>query len=124
MNILVIEDDHMMKRAIGHYLLDIGHMVSTCSNGQEALDLIKDNPHFDVLVVDVVMPVMSGASLLLMVRKYFRDGMPRIVIVSAVKEGETFVKQLDVPYDHYFQKPLDFEDLGELINSWERKKAV
>jgi response regulator of citrate/malate metabolism len=50
--------------------------------------------------------------------------MPRIVIVSAVKEGETFVKQLDVPYDHYFQKPLDFEDLGELINSWERKKVL
>jgi DNA-binding response OmpR family regulator len=123
MNILVIEDDHLLKRAIGHYLLDIGHMVSSCSNGQEAIDIIKNNRNFDVLIVDVLMPVLSGASFLLMVRKYFPQGMPYIIVVSAVKKGEEFVKQLDVPYDHYIQKPLDFEDLGELINSLERQRA-
>ena len=123
MNILVIDDDPMVRRAMGHYLLDIGHMVSTCGNGQEALSFVKENQHIDVVIVDVIMPVLSGASFLLLLKKQFRDTMPRIVIISAVREGESFVKQIEVPFDHYFQKPIDFEDLGELIAQWEREKV-
>jgi two-component system, chemotaxis family, sensor kinase CheA len=123
MNILVIEDDPMLRRALGHYLLDIGHMVSTCGNGQEALEFIKDNPGVDLVIVDVIMPVLSGASFLILMKKHFPQGLPHIIIISAVKEGENFVKQIEVPYDHYIQKPIDFEDLGELIASWDKKKA-
>lgn len=118
MNILVIEDDHMLRRALGHYLLDIGHTVSSCSNGQEALELLKKNNHIDVIVVDVLMPVLSGASFILMLKRLFPKGLPRIIIISAVREGESFVRQLDIPFDHYIQKPVDFEALGEVVSGW------
>ena len=123
MNILVIEDDHMLRRALGHYLLDIGHTVSACSNGQEALELVKENRNIDVIIVDVLMPVLSGASFILMLKRLFPQGLPRVIIISAVREGEDFVKNLDIPFDHYIQKPIDFEELGEVVHNWDKLKA-
>lgn len=123
MNILVVEDDPMVRRALGHYLLDIGHMVSTCCNGQEALDFLKENRNIDLVIVDMIMPVLSGASLIILMQKYFPLGLPHIVVMSAVKGGEDFVKQIGIPYDHFVRKPIDFEDLGQQIVCWQTAKA-
>ena len=123
MNILVIEDDHLLRRALSHYLLDCGHTVSACANGREALDLIEENRQLDVIIADVMMPVLSGASFVLMLRRYFPGGLPRIVLMSAMRDGEAFVKHLDLNYDQYLQKPVDFEDLGRLVQKWERQKV-
>ena len=124
MNILVIEDDHLLRRALGHYLLDIGHTVSTCANGQEALEHIQLQREVDVIIVDVLMPVISGATFLLMLKRHYPQGnLPRIIIISAVSDGEAFVKNLDVPYDYYFQKPLDFEAVGEVVNEAQKQRV-
>lgn len=123
MNILVVEDDNLLRRSLGHYLVDTGHTVSVCANGQEALEHLEQNRQVDVLIIDVLMPVLSGASLIILMKKLFPEGLPYIILISAVKEGESFVKQLEVTYDHYMQKPIDFEDLGELILSLQKQKA-
>ncbi len=123
MNVLVIEDDNLLRRTLGHYLLDIGHMVSTCTNGQEAMDFIKTHPEIDCVIVDIFMPVLSGPAFILLLQKQFQHNMPHVVVISAAKDGRNFLTKLDVPFDAYIQKPIDFEDLGQLLQSWEKKQA-
>src|SRR5437762_647774 len=105
MNILIIEDDNMVKKVLGHQLLDEGYTVSLASNGQEALELLEENRHIDVVVCDVLMPVLTGPTFLLKMKKFFPEKLPFIIIISVVKEGEEFLKKIDIEYDYFLKKP-------------------
>jgi CheY-like chemotaxis protein len=69
MNILIIEDEQMLRRALIYNLIEAGHMVAACSNGQEGISRVEKNPHLDVIICDVMMPVLSGPGFILMLKK-------------------------------------------------------
>jgi two-component system, cell cycle sensor histidine kinase and response regulator CckA len=119
MNILIIDDDLMLRKALGHNLLEAGHTVSIASNGQEAIDLIEKNRNIDLIMVDVMMPVLTGPSFILMLKKYYPAKLPTIIIISGVKDGEEFLKKIDINFDHFLSKPINFEKLHEIIRQAE-----
>jgi two-component system, cell cycle sensor histidine kinase and response regulator CckA len=85
MNILIIEDDAMVRKALGHQLLEMSHTISVATNGQEALTLIEKNRQVDLIICDVMMPVLTGPSFLLMLKKYYPVKLPAIIIISGDK---------------------------------------
>lgn len=115
MNILIIEDDQLLRKALSHFLLESAYTVSSAANGQEALDLLAHNKAMDVILCDVLMPEISGPTFLLKIKKLFPNQMPKIVIISGVREGEAFMKQLDVSYDYFLEKPIDIPRLKEVL---------
>jgi CheY-like chemotaxis protein len=117
MNILVIEDDLMMRRALGHNLLESGHTVRMASNGREAADIVEKNQNIDLVICDVMMPVLTGPSFLLMLKNYFNDKIPPIIIISGDKVKEDYLKKLDIPYNHFVKKPIDFKKFNDLVAS-------
>lgn len=65
-HILVVEDDHTLNDAFRTILTKEKYKVSSCFNGQEALDFITDkkNKSVDLILLDLLMPVMSGIEFL------------------------------------------------------------
>jgi CheY-like chemotaxis protein len=116
MNILIIDDDLMVRKALGHNLLEAGHTVSITANGQEAIDLLEKNHNVDLILVDVMMPVLTGPSFILMLKKYYPGKLPAIFIISGVRNGEEFLKKIEINYDLFLSKPIDFGKLRSEIN--------
>lgn len=65
-HILVVEDDHTLNDAFRTILTKEKYKVSSCFNGQEALDFLSDkkNKSVDLILLDLLMPVMSGIEFL------------------------------------------------------------
>jgi two-component system sensor histidine kinase/response regulator len=62
--LLVVEDDESIRDSLREAFEDAGYQIETASNGQEALDLLTDgSPHPDVVILDLVMPVLDGNRL-------------------------------------------------------------
>ena len=61
--ILLAEDDESMRRFLSSALEKAGHEVASFSQGDEAFDCLKDGHRFDLLLTDIVMPVMDGIEL-------------------------------------------------------------
>ena len=88
-SILLVEDNEQVRSLLTTVLQDTGYQVETAENGALALDLYKkEESHFDLVVSDVVMPVMNGmelyrqlqqtnpeARVILIVRAYRPDGI-------------------------------------------------
>lgn len=116
MNILIIDDDVMVKKALSFNLLQDGHTVTVAGNGEEALALIEKNPNFDLIFCDVMMPVATGPTFLLQLKKYYPLGLPAIVIISGVKDGENFLHKIEISYDYFIKKPIDMDELNKIVN--------
>lgn len=115
MNTLIIDDDIFLKKALSFNLLELGHVIAVASDGQEAISLIEENKNFDIIFCDVMMPVLTGPAFLLMLKKYYPKKLPCIIIISGVKDGEEFLKNIDIEYDYFVKKPIDMPALRKLI---------
>jgi two-component system, sensor histidine kinase and response regulator len=61
--VLVVDDDEDIRESLRDALIDEGYSVAVASNGREALGLLADLPRPCVVIIDIIMPVMSGAEL-------------------------------------------------------------
>ncbi|MES2678813.1 MAG: response regulator [Bacteroidota bacterium] len=124
MNILIIDDDAFVKKALSFNLLEDGHSVTLAGNGEEAISLIEKNQNFDLIFCDVMMPVLTGPTFLLMLKKYFPLGLPAIAIISGVKDGEDFLHKIDINYDFFIKKPINMEYLNKIVKKVDEKKNI
>ncbi|HQQ94298.1 MAG TPA: response regulator [Bacteroidia bacterium] len=124
MNTLIIDDDLFLQKALSFGLLESGHTVTIAGNGQEAIELIAKNRGFDLIFCDVMMPVLTGPAFLLMLKKFYPKSLPTIVIISGVKDGEDFLKKIEIKYDHFLHKPLDLNEVKKLLSAIELTKPV
>ena len=100
--VLVVDDEPAIREVIATLLEDEGYLVRHAKDGLEALDSINDD-EIDLIVSDVVMPRLDGASL---VRKLRRRGhvMP-VVLMSAV------YADVDLPGVRFVPKPFEIDRL-------------
>ena len=115
MHILLIEDDQLLRKGMGTLLLEWGYEVSSAKNGEEALNMVHDHSNVDVVICDIFMPEISGPTFLLKLKKVFAKKFPKIVLMSAVKKPSEFLQKIDVAYDVFLQKPIDFVHLKNVL---------
>lgn len=69
--ILVVDDNFYIREILTLTLQKENYEVTTASNGEEALDLLKNNPHkFRLILLDLIMPVMDGNQLIELLENY------------------------------------------------------
>lgn len=107
-HILVIDDDRRIRELIRTYLMENGFRVSAVQSAPEARDAMRGMA-FDLLVVDVMMPVESGLSLTESLRK-LNNQVP-ILILSALAEPDDRIKGLTSGSDDYLGKPFEPREL-------------
>lgn len=111
-DILVVDDDELLLRAIEGFLSDEGATVTTSNNGLAAFDLINEH-NFDCIISDICMPEMSGLELLDKVRQELHDKTHFILASGYPDFSDEEVKSRGARA--LIQKPINFILLSGLI---------
>lgn len=114
MNILLIEDDEITLAALSHQLIQQGHKVHLADNGKKAVDIVLDNS-IDLVVCDLMLPVISGVSFLRVRNKFMSPHVP-VIAISALDNGEEILKEMGVQFGFFIKKPIRHEKLLDLVS--------
>ena len=122
--ILLVDDDLNVRETITELLIYENYNVKTASNGQEAL-LILEYWSPDLIISDIIMPVMDGDALLQVVKEnQFLTAVP-FVFLTAKKEDNLMRKSLLNGVDDFISKPFKISELMEVIKAKiERFKTI
>lgn len=108
MRILIAEDERDLNQLIKKRLKEADYSVDSCYNGQEVFDYLL-GAEYDALILDVMMPKMSGLEVLSRLRRE-KNSVP-VLLLTAKDSIEDRVKGLDGGADDYLIKPFAFEEL-------------
>lgn len=116
-NILVCDDDKEIVKAIDIYLSKEGYNILKAYNGNEALDIIKNN-EIHLVILDIMMPGKDGIETLQEIRKEY--SIP-VLMLSAKSEDSDKIIGLDLGADDYVTKPFNPMELIARVNSCIRR---
>lgn len=120
-NMLIVDDDADIREMIGTYFTREGYKVWFASNGEEGLEITKQN-NYTVILLDVMMPKMDGYTMLANLR-LFSD--TPVILLTAKGEQMSKVKGFTKGCDDYIVKPFDFAELSLRIQAiLKRVKSV
>lgn len=108
MRILLVEDEEEIRKIINMNLVMEGYEVVTADNGMKALE-IAQNQHFDIIILDVMLPELDGFQICEQVR--LRNSKVGIIIVSAKDTSQDRITGLKLGADDYLTKPFNLEEL-------------
>ena len=108
--ILLVEDEDMVRAVAERALTRQGYTVFTAENGEVALELLENAEKPDLLISDVVMPIMDGPTMVRQVRKRWPD-LP-ILFMSGYAE-EQLRKSIDLDNVAFLPKPFSVQQLAE-----------
>ncbi len=106
-NILVVDDEEMIRRLIAKYATFEGHTVTEAGDGMTAVELMK-NGRFDILIIDIMMPELDGFSACREIRKF--SDIP-IIMLSARGEEYDKINGFGLGVDDYVVKPFSPKEL-------------
>ncbi len=113
--ILVAEDDEQMLDLLQRVLGDEGYDVTAVRNGALALARLDEKPSFDLVLTDLRMPGLDGMELLR--RAMARQLRQPVILMTAFGSIESAVEAMREGAYHYLAKPVDIEDLLEIVGS-------
>jgi sigma-B regulation protein RsbU (phosphoserine phosphatase) len=105
--LLVVDDDEANRDLLARRLSRKGHTVVAADGGRTALGLIAERP-FDLVLLDVMMPEMSGIEVLKALRKSHTTAQLPVIMATARNQSEDIVEALRLGANDYVTKPLDF----------------
>jgi two-component system sensor histidine kinase/response regulator len=125
LRILVAEDNAVNQVVVTRMLQKRAHVVVVAANGREALDVLA-RESFDVVLMDLQMPVMGGEEATAMIRKAERSHgghLPIIAVTASAMKGDR-ENCLAAGMDDYIGKPIQFDGLIEKVERWGRRAVM
>lgn len=120
MRILIVEDETKLREQLQHMLQQSGYAVDTAADGRDALFMGREYP-FDLAVVDIGLPIMSGVEVIQQWRELGRD-FP-VLILTARGRWQEKVEGLEAGADDYMVKPFHQEELQARVRALLRRSA-
>ena len=111
--LLVVDDEKEIRNLIEKYASFEGNEVSCASNGMDAVEMCR-NDHFDLIIMDVMMPELDGFSAVAMIRKF--SDTP-VIMLSARGEEYDRIHGFEIGVDDYVVKPFSPRELMLRINA-------
>ena len=118
MRILVAEDEQQLSHVLSSAMTASGYQVDIANNGQEAVEQAKENA-YDVIILDIMMPVKSGLEALKEIRA--TGNRTYIMMLTAMGEEDDKVTGLDAGADDYLSKPFSLKELLARLRSRQRR---
>jgi len=113
--VLVVDDEPQLLRLVEETLRAVGHQVVAVTRSEEALEMTESH-QFDLVVLDVMMPGMSGIELLARLRENTATRDLPVLLLSALSEGSDRVKGLQAGAADYLCKPFLPDELVLRVN--------
>ena len=112
--ILLIEDDFDIGEALGELLRELGHQVSVATNGALGLEKLRSNGGFDLILLDLMMPVMDGYEFRRRQLQTVELAQIPVVVISADTKAQSRIRELQ-PLA-LLGKPVSIDRLTSLID--------
>ncbi len=116
--VLLVDDDLRNIFALTHVLEMQQMSVIFAKNGKEALDKIEKNPDTDIVLMDIMMPVMDGYEAMQEIRNMERfKAIPILALTAKAMKGDK-QKCIEAGANDYISKPIDSDNLLSQIRAW------
>ncbi|WP_321287271.1 hybrid sensor histidine kinase/response regulator [uncultured Sunxiuqinia sp.] len=109
--ILAVDDNHQNIKVIGSILRKANYQVGFAFDGQQALDLLKASNDYDLVLLDVNMPKMSGYETCIQIRRNPKLNEIPIIFLTALSEIDNVVEGFDSGAQDYVEKPFNSREL-------------
>jgi DNA-binding NtrC family response regulator len=119
--ILIVDDELSVRSSLGEWFKEDGFLVETAEDGQAALRAMDRGP-FDIVLLDLKMPGMDGIAVQKRIREI--DPGATIIILTAYASVETAVQALKLGAFDYVTKPVDPDDLSNLVRNALRTREL
>lgn len=113
LSLLLVDDDNELRPEMAEYFVKQSNTVKQCANGREALDLI-DQHSFDVVVLDMVMPDLSGIDVLRELQS--RNAECEVVVLTGEATVESAVEAMKLGAREFITKPIRLRELDRLVH--------
>jgi len=119
-HVLLVEDNHVNQLVAGQMLKNFGLSCDMAENGQQAVDKIESNNDYDIVFMDIQMPIMDGYKATLEIRD---KGYTDLIIcgLSANAMKNDFDQASSVGMNDYLTKPIDPDALQEILQKYLKK---
>jgi signal transduction histidine kinase/CheY-like chemotaxis protein/ligand-binding sensor domain-containing protein len=116
--ILVVEDNRINQRVLSQQLINLGYAIEVAQNGEEAVEKVKSR-RYDLIFMDVQMPVMDGFQATQEIRSLGEDSssIPIVAVTANAFQSER-EKCFSSGMDDYLTKPVDRDRLKEALRRW------
>ena len=118
LNILLVEDFEVNQVVLAHMLKKMGHTVEIRSNGKEALLALEQGAsRFDLVLMDIQMPVMNGFEATKQIRAHPDPAIASIPVIALTAHtlGKNIKYSMEAGMNGYILKPLKYQDLQKAI---------
>lgn len=117
-SLLLVDDDMRNVFALTHILEDKGIKVLVAKNGREALSRLAERVDVDLVLMDIMMPVMDGYEAIQEIRKQAKyQKLPIIALTAKAMKGDR-AKCIEVGASDYLAKPVDSSKLLSMLRVW------
>ena len=116
-HILTVDDEPINQRVLASLLADKNFQLTQAMTGREALQAIEDNPNFDLVLLDIMMPRMSGYEVCQRIRETYLPSELPVIMVTAKDQIPDIVQGLSLGANDYLPKPFSKEELLARINT-------
>ena len=115
--VLVVDDDRVNLQVISNYLKHYNYTIAQALNGKEALEIINSGFTPDLILLDVVMPEMSGYELCQKIREKFPPDELPIIMLTGRRQVSNLVEGLNLGANDYLTKPISKNELLARIST-------
>ena len=115
--ILIIEDEVDIREGISEYLSEVGYEVKVASDGQEGIDLFRQNK-FDLVLLDIMLPKINGFGVLSQIRE--TSNVP-VIMLTAMNDDYSQIMSFNEKADDYITKPFSVVILHKRIEALLRR---
>lgn len=112
MKILIVNNEYGIRRLLSKYFEEKEHKVISVSTGEKAIELIKKK-HFDFVMLDIVMPGISGIEVLDKIKEISPE--TKVIMMSGIFNRDLINKVKKKGAYRYIQKPFKIEDLEKIF---------
>ena len=120
--VLLVEDNKINQTIAKRMLNDFGAVVTTANNGELGVQqFIENEPGtFDIILMDIMMPVMDGISATMAIRCLDRDDAKKIPIIAMTANAfaEDGKKCIEAGMDQHIAKPFEMDKVAAILKSW------
>ena len=120
-NILVVDDDNLLRKLVTGQLSQAGFGAAPAASGSEALAALRDSD-FDVVLLDVMMPDLSGLDALKEIRQL--DDPPEVIMLTADTSLQTGLEAMRHGAYDYLTKPATLDEMEAIIRKADEKRRL
>lgn len=121
LNILICEDEKINQKLFKRLLVKQGHQVEIAENGIQAIDILKEKK-FDLILMDIQMPMMDGLSTLSVIRTELKLEVPVIAVTAYALKGDR-ERFISAGMNEYISKPINIREFYEKIDRVSQKQG-